>query len=76
MGQLDYHTIKAHNPIGAGDDLVAGLLWGLYHGYSQAEVLRWGVACGAAAAGLDGTAMGTREQVESMVAPVLVTAVR
>jgi len=59
-------TIDERNPIGAGDALVAGLVWGLSHGYSGAEVLRWGVACGAAAASLDGTAMGSRPLVESL----------
>ncbi len=50
--------IVEHNPIGAGDAMLAGLVWGLDHKMDGAEVLRWGVACGAAAASLGGTAMG------------------
>jgi 1-phosphofructokinase family hexose kinase len=60
-------AIEEHNPIGAGDALVAGLVWGLSQGCPPPEVLRWGVACGAAAASLDGTAMGSRSLVERLV---------
>ncbi len=78
-GQGIWHAqppiIQGRNPIGAGDALVAGLVWGLHQGYSQQETLRWGVACGAAAASLDGTAVGTREHVESLVTQVRVTSI-
>ncbi len=63
-------AIEEHNPIGAGDALVAGLVWGLSNNYCGPEVLRWGVACGAAAASLDGTAMGPRSLVESLARQV------
>ncbi len=63
-------AVDERNPVGAGDALVAGLVWGLSHGYSGPEVLRWGVACGAAAASLDGTAMGTRPLVQSLAQQV------
>ncbi len=62
--------IVERNPIGAGDALVAGLAWGLSHGFSGSEVLRLGVACGAAAASLDGTAMGSRSLVERLAGQV------
>jgi 1-phosphofructokinase family hexose kinase len=68
--QAEPPAVEERNPIGAGDALVAGLVWGLSHGYSEPEVLRWGVACGAAAATLDGTAMGPRSLVESLVRKV------
>jgi len=63
-------AVDERNPIGAGDALVAGLVWGLSHDYSGPEVLRWGVACGAAAATLEGTAMGPRSLVESLAQKV------
>ena len=60
--------IEERNPIGAGDSLVGGLVWGLSNQLSYAETLRWGVACGAAAASMDGTAMGDRTLVERLFA--------
>lgn len=49
---------------------MAGLVWGLSHGYSEPEVLRWGVACGTAAASLNGTAMAPRSLVDRLVQQV------
>lgn len=63
-------AIVQRNPIGAGDSLVAGLVWGLSQNQAPAEVLRWAVACGAATAARDGTAVGTREEVERLAAQV------
>jgi 1-phosphofructokinase family hexose kinase len=65
-------AIAEHNPIGAGDSMVAGVVWRLSQGASWAEALRWGIACGAATASLDGTAVGTREQVEALAKQVQV----
>ena len=59
-------VITERNPIGAGDSLVAGLVWGLARGLAMERALRWGVASGAAAAALDGTAFGTRAQIEEL----------
>ncbi|MGD8244741.1 MAG: 1-phosphofructokinase [Anaerolineae bacterium] len=59
--------IEERNPIGAGDASVAGLVWGLSQGLPLPDVLRWSMACGAAAASLDGTAVGTYTMVESLV---------
>jgi 1-phosphofructokinase family hexose kinase len=59
-------SIVERNPIGAGDSMVAGLVWGLSRGLPVQEALRWGVASGAAAASLDGTAFGTLAQVEEL----------
>jgi len=55
--------IKEQNPIGAGDSLVAGLVWALSKGLSKAEALAWSIACGSVAASLEGTSVGTYEQV-------------
>jgi len=62
--------VEERNPIGAGDSLVAGLVWGLSRTLSLPEALRWGVAGGAAAASLDGTAVGTRPMVEALAQEV------
>jgi 1-phosphofructokinase family hexose kinase len=59
--------IEERNPIGAGDASVAGLVWGLSQDLPLPDVLRWSVACGAAAASLDGTAVGTYTMVDGLV---------
>lgn len=58
--------IEESNPIGAGDSMVGGLVWGLSQGHSVAEALRWGIACGAATASMGGTAVGSRKLVEEL----------
>ena len=58
--------IEERNPIGAGDSMVGGLTWGLSQELPLAEALRWGIACGAAAASLNGTGVGSRELVEEL----------
>ncbi len=64
--------IEERNPVGAGDAMVAGLVWALRQGREPAEVLRVGVACGAAAAGQEGTGVGTWQQVEALAPQVSV----
>jgi 1-phosphofructokinase family hexose kinase len=66
--------IEERNPIGAGDAAVAGLVWGLNQGLELPEALRWSVASGAAAASLEGTAVGSRAMVESLAQQVSIEA--
>jgi 1-phosphofructokinase family hexose kinase len=66
-------TIEERNPIGAGDSMVGGLTWGLSQGMDVAEALRWGIACGAATASMSGTAVGSRQLVESLEKQVKIT---
>ena len=65
-------AVEERNPIGAGDALLAGLVFGLARGLALPEALRWGVAAGAAAASLPGTAVGDRELVERLAAGVVI----
>ncbi len=65
--------IEERNPIGAGDSLVGGLVWGLSEGLSVPESLRWGIACGAATASLSGTAVGSRQLVKELLPLVKLT---
>ncbi|MCB8969122.1 MAG: 1-phosphofructokinase [Chloroflexota bacterium] len=65
--------IEEKNPIGAGDSMVGGLVWGLSQGLPLPQALRWGIACGAATASMSGTAVGDRELVESLAAQVNVS---
>jgi 1-phosphofructokinase family hexose kinase len=64
--------IEEANPIGAGDSMVGGLVWGLQAGLPLPEALRWGIACGAATASLSGTGVGSRPLVESLLEKVQV----
>ena len=58
--------IEERNPIGAGDSMVAGLVWQLSQNAPWPEAMRWAVASGAAAASLDGTAVGNRAMVDRL----------
>jgi len=66
--------IVERNPVGAGDSMVAGLVWGLAQAMPMDQALRWAVASGAAAASLDGTAFGDRADVAELERLVEVTA--
>ncbi|HEX3758935.1 MAG TPA: 1-phosphofructokinase [Kofleriaceae bacterium] len=54
------------NPVGAGDAMVGGLVHSLAQHVPVASALRCAVACGAAAASLDGTAVGDRAQIAEL----------
>jgi len=58
--------VAAPNPVGAGDALVAGLLWALSEGLPLAEVAAWGVAAGTAAAMQEGVSVGTWGDVKAI----------
>ena len=60
-------SIIEANPIGAGDSMVAGIVWRLSLGESLQQALPYGLACGAASASRSGTGLGTLEQVTELV---------
>jgi 1-phosphofructokinase family hexose kinase len=60
------HIIEV-NPIGAGDSMVAGIVWRLSLGESLQQALPYGLACGAATASRSGTDLGSLEQVIELV---------
>jgi 1-phosphofructokinase family hexose kinase len=63
-------AVQERNPIGAGDSMVGGLVYGLSQGMPVAEALRWGIACGAATASLAGTAVGSPALVHTLLEQV------
>ena len=65
--------IQERNPIGAGDSMVGGLVWGLSESLSVLEAVRWGIACGSATASMSGTAVGSRQLVEELLPQVELT---
>ena len=58
--------IQEANPVGAGDAMLAGLSFALYHGYDLEKALMLGVACGTASAMQSGTRMPEWDLVEQV----------
>jgi len=64
--------VRALNPVGAGDALLAGIAWALEQRLGLAELARWGVASGTAAAMRAGTDSAARAEIEAMYGQVQV----
>jgi 1-phosphofructokinase family hexose kinase len=58
--------LRARNPVGAGDALLAGIAWALEQGFDLTEVARWGAACGTAAAVCEGVGVGTLAEIRQL----------
>ncbi|MCB0250781.1 MAG: 1-phosphofructokinase [Anaerolineae bacterium] len=58
--------VSVTNPTGAGDSLLAGIVWALQQGLPLAEVASWGVATGTASAMREGVSVGSRAAVEAL----------
>jgi 6-phosphofructokinase 2 len=54
-------TVKKQSTVGAGDSMVAGMVWMLEQGKSISEMVRFGVACGTAATMNPGTQLFKKE---------------
>lgn len=65
-------AVRARNANGAGDALLAGLVYSLSRGEEFPDALRTGVACGTVAAGMNGTAVPARAEVERLASQVQV----
>jgi 6-phosphofructokinase 2 len=59
-------AIKKKSTVGAGDSMVAGVLWAISEKWAWKEVLRYGIACGTAATINAGTALCAKEDVEKI----------
>jgi 1-phosphofructokinase family hexose kinase len=68
--------IQERNPIGAGDAMVAGLVWRLSQHDELRNALAWAIACGTAAASQPGTAMPGRAGVEQFLKQIEVKEVK
>ena len=60
-------AVRVSNPTGAGDSLLAGLVWALQQGLPLAEVAAGGVATGTASAMRDGVSVAGRAEVEAVL---------
>ncbi len=57
-------TVRKRSTVGAGDSMVAGMVWSLASGKNLHEMIRYGVACGTSATMNPGTELCKKEDVE------------
>lgn len=63
-------AVPVRSTTGAGDSLLAAMVWSLSRGQHAREALRWGVAAGSAAVMQTASALGTRAEIEALVQQV------
>jgi 6-phosphofructokinase 2 len=66
FGRLRAPTVKIQSKVGAGDSMVAGIVFGLSRGKSFMDAVRYGVAAGAAAVTTAGSELCRRQDVEDL----------
>ncbi|HND00135.1 MAG TPA: 1-phosphofructokinase family hexose kinase, partial [Myxococcota bacterium] len=59
--------VKKQTTVGAGDSMVAGMVWALSEGRSFREMVQWGVACGSAATLTRGTQLFRLEDAKRLL---------
>ena len=59
-------AVQARNAVGAGDALMAGIIWALTRELPLDQVARWGVACGTASAMREGVSFSTYADVKAL----------
>jgi 6-phosphofructokinase 2 len=59
-------TVKRKSTVGAGDSMVAGMLYAITQGYTWKQVLQYGIASGTATTMNPGTQLLKKEDVESL----------
>jgi 6-phosphofructokinase 2 len=59
-------SISVNSTIGAGDSMVAGLIYSILNNYPPEIMLKWGVACGVAATMGEGTALAHKEDINNI----------
>ena len=64
-------AVKKRSTVGAGDSMVAGLVYGLSMGLSVRETVRLGIACGSAATMNPGTELFRKDDVDRLYAWLL-----
>jgi 1-phosphofructokinase family hexose kinase len=65
--------VRARSPVGAGDAALAGLLWAISEDCDPVETARRVVACGTATAMQEGTGVGDRTLIESLLDQVRIS---
>lgn len=57
-------SVPVKSTIGAGDSMVAGLIYGIRHQYAPEKMLKYGVACGVATTMSEGTNLGSADTIK------------
>ena len=57
-------SVKVKSTIGAGDSMVAGMVYAIQQGLSATDILKWGVICGVATTMSEGTNLATKENIK------------
>lgn len=60
-------SVKVKSTIGAGDSMVAGLIYGIQNNFPPEKILKYGVACGVATTMTEGTALGNKENIDTVL---------
>ncbi|MDB5012981.1 MAG: 6-phosphofructokinase isozyme 2 [Daejeonella sp.] len=59
--------VEVKSTIGAGDSMLAGIIYSLIHGFPPETMLKWGVACGVSATMSEGTDLARMDDVERVL---------
>lgn len=73
-GMISAPAVKTMSTVGAGDSMVAGMVWGLAVGKQFPEAVRYGVACGTAATMHPGTSLFEKSDVDTLLEQMKVEA--
>lgn len=60
-------SVKVKSTIGAGDSMVAGLIYAIAQDLPPKEILKWGVVCGVATTMTGGTNLASKENIQKVV---------
>jgi len=60
-------SVKVKSTIGAGDSMVAGLIYGIQNNFTPEKILKWGVVCGVATTMSEGTGLATKENIDTVL---------
>jgi len=66
--EVSQPSVKVKSTVGAGDSLVAGIVYGLSQHYGLPDAVRFGVACGSAATMNPGTELCNKMDAERIYA--------
>jgi 6-phosphofructokinase 2 len=59
-------SVSVNSTIGAGDSMVAGLIYSMVNNYPPEIMLKWGVACGVAATMSEGTGLAHKDDIDKV----------
>ncbi|WP_139957979.1 1-phosphofructokinase family hexose kinase [Flavicella sediminum] len=60
-------SIKVKSTIGAGDSMVAGMVFAIQQNLTPEEILKWGVVCGSATTMSEGTNLASAEDIQEIL---------